>query len=188
MKENTSYGPLLVHLDLECSDGSTQRMAFVNPFALLVVAARRPGFAAMLQRRLVQEPNSFERPWGLCLYSDEVSPGNQLAHHNARKSWAIYWSLLQFGLPVLSDEDGWFCCAAERTDSLALVNGGIGQAFTCILKFMFAQHGHTLHQSGVVLDFPNGRSERIFIALGMVIQDGAYHNLTITPNGAYTEQ
>ena len=26
-----------------------------------------------------------------------------------------------FGLPVLSDEDGWFCCTAERTDSLALV-------------------------------------------------------------------
>ena len=117
-----------------------------------------------------------------------MSPGNQLAHRNARKSWAIYWSLLQFGLPVLSDEDGWFCCAAERTDSLALVNGGIGQTFTCILKFMLAQHGHTLHQSGVVLDFPNGMSERIFIALGMVIQVGAYHNLTITPNGAYSEQ
>jgi len=150
-------------------------MPIINPFALLWKAAQKPGFAALLIWRLDVEPNSWERPWGLILYSDEVSPGNQLAHHNARKSWAIYWSLLQLGLAALSDEDGWFCTAAERSDNLKKVVGGIGQVFTKLLKYMFASHGHTLQHAGVLLDLYGGRSVRVFIKLAMVIQDGAAH-------------
>ena len=173
--QRTDYGPLLVHLNLECNDGTTQQLAIINPFAQLFVAAKTPGMSALLRRRLESHPNSFENPWHLALYSDEVSPGNQLAHHNARKSWAIYWGVLEFGLATLSDEDAWFCTAAERTDRLSNVTGGIGQVFTVLLKHLFGPQGHTLHSSGVRVFLDDGQAVRLFIKLQMFIQDGAAH-------------
>ena len=176
INEVTPYGPLLSHLQLECKDGSFQRLAFINPFAQLYVAAKRcEGFAALLEDRLRLKPNSWDDPWGLILYSDEVAPGNQLSHHNARKAWAIYFSILEFGMSVLSDEEAWFCTAAERSDRVSTAVGGIGQVFTALLKHLFGTAGHTLHHSGILLEFPNGVKHRLFLNLKMVIQDGAAH-------------
>ena len=45
----------------------------------------------------------------LARYNDEVSPGNQLKHHNKRKLQVLYWSLKEFGSCALSNEYHWFC-------------------------------------------------------------------------------
>ena len=49
-------------------------------------------------------PPNIYRPWRLILYTDEVLPGNQLGYKSARKFWAVYWSIYEFGSSVLSDE------------------------------------------------------------------------------------
>jgi hypothetical protein len=49
-------------------------------------------------------PPTIDRPWRLILYTDEVLPGNQLGYKSARKFWAVYWSIYEFGSSVVSDE------------------------------------------------------------------------------------
>ena len=49
--------------------------------------------------------------------SDEIVPGRELIAHNDKKVWAIYWSVLDCGPTVLSNEDSWltgpcFLCSA----------------------------------------------------------------------------
>ena len=184
VNKQTPYGPLLKTLQLQCKDGAMQTAAFIDPFAHMCTAALQcEGYAALMKRTLRNKPNSPDNPWNLVLYSDEVAPGNQMSHHNMRKSWAVYMALLEFGMAVLSDEDAWTCVAAERSDRLAKVDGGIGQFFTALLKFLFATHGHSFHNSGVKLQFADGTEVRLFVNLKMVIQDGAAHKFVFFLKG-----
>eukprot|EP00959_Pyramimonas_sp_CCMP1952_P415391 8703907-Pyramimonas_sp.AAC.1 len=51
-------------------------------------------------------------------YSDEVTPGNQLADHNSRKLQAVYWSWYDLGFPTLCNELAWNTLAGVRSDTL----------------------------------------------------------------------
>ena len=48
-------------------------------------------------------------PLTLCLYADEVLPGNPLAVTTDRKLWCFYWTVLEFGSAALSNEDMQTC-------------------------------------------------------------------------------
>ena len=45
--------------------------------------------------------------WSLILYSDEVSPGNQLKANNKRRLQTFYWTVKELGPKALSSEDAW---------------------------------------------------------------------------------
>ena len=87
-------------------------MLYINPFALLHKATALDGFAALMDRRLVEVPPSPEAPWRIVLYTDEVTPGNQLLMDNLRKMWVAYLSFLELGPAALADENAWFCIVA----------------------------------------------------------------------------
>lgn len=78
-----------------------------NPAPALYLAATQPGFAPLLQRALrncttaANGVNDFD----VCVYSDEIGPGNQVAYKQARKTWSMYWSIRQFGPESLMNED-----------------------------------------------------------------------------------
>lgn len=57
---------------------------------------------------LQEKPPSVGRPYTIVLYSDEVSPGNQLKHTNRRKLQVVYWSLQELGSLRLTNESSWF--------------------------------------------------------------------------------
>ena len=158
VNETTPYGALIDTIPMDMTDGSVANLTIVNPFAQLWLAANRcEGFSVMLQDRMRARAATHADPWRLVIYSDEVVPGNQLSVHNLRKLWAIYWSLLEFGVPTLSNEDAWFCTAAERSDHVKQVNGGMAQVFGALLKYFFAgTAGHTFQTSGILLNFYDG--------------------------------
>ena len=64
-----------------------------------------PQFAAFFQRRLGQHASTAESPWQICLYADEITPGNPLKASNTRKVWAFYLSLAELGAEARCQED-----------------------------------------------------------------------------------
>ena len=72
----------------------------------------------MLEERL----SSAERPYTIAIYSDEVSPGNQLKHTNV-----LYWSLQELGPLRLSNESSCFVLAVVRTETVNDISGGMSQ-------------------------------------------------------------
>ena len=85
-----------------------------------------------------------------------------------RKAWVLYWSIFQFGIAILSNEDAWFCVVSERSDNCKRLEGGIAQVFTAVLEFLFGPGGHTMQHGGVVLDLYDGTTIHIWIDLFMI--------------------
>ena len=99
---STPYGDL--HQRVVIND--SLEVAVCMPAPMLYHCAQvSASVKSLLQRRLSQQAPTPSAPWGAILYLDEVVPGNPLAHRNARKTWAVYWSIKEFGAAVLSDED-----------------------------------------------------------------------------------
>ena len=96
----------------------------LHPAAMLTyVCQRSSAFADFLAGRLAQHPSSVHRPWRLILYSDEVSPGNQLKHHNARKTQTIYYSWFELGPQALSADIMWFTLTCVRSSVVNSIGG-----------------------------------------------------------------
>ena len=50
------------------------------------------------------------------IYSDEVDPGRELATRHSRKVEVLYWSILEFGMPALTDDDMYFTTTILRSE------------------------------------------------------------------------
>ena len=59
------------------------------PHAWLPCCLRVPAFRDMFMQALAKHPCSFQRPWSLVLYIDEITPGNVLRPDNTRKVTAF---------------------------------------------------------------------------------------------------
>ena len=77
-----------------------------SPFAMLWELCRCSAAITGLVKAL--RPSSPSQPLSLVFYCDEVAPGNQLSYKNLRKTWACYYSVFEWGVAALSNED----CAA----------------------------------------------------------------------------
>lgn len=125
--EMTPYGPMLQERQLVSKTGAPDvSIHVIHPLAFLWQAARDAGgFSTFLQELCRTRPSSHVNPWKLCLYTDEVTPGNPMSHNNQRKVWVFYWSVLQFGVHILSMEDARFPGCAARSDELKNADAGL---------------------------------------------------------------
>ena len=175
---DTPYGPMVVMRPLVPKPPHAPRqMVAINPLAYLHTAFRSGGgFFKLLQSSLRSNPPSVEKPWRLCLYADEVVPGNQLAVRHARKVWVVYFSFLELHLH-LSNERAWCPLVAEPSDGLKTVSGGISQVIAELIKLFFNDNFDLRY--GMQLDGPDGENVamRLFVALSMFLQDGGAHKL-----------
>ena len=102
----TPFGAIHQKIKVDMKDGSQLDVEIQHPAALMHhLCKTSKSFSDLLSRSFSRKPASFSNPWNLIVYADEILPGNQLAYKHARKSWGIYWSLLEFGSAALSDED-----------------------------------------------------------------------------------
>ena len=76
-----------------------------NPFAMLYRCSQTHGLKPLVQSVLQRFSVSPHRPLNIVLYGDETTTENALAHKHRRKSWGIYWTLLEFGPAALCCED-----------------------------------------------------------------------------------
>ena len=178
-KVQTKFGPLLQFVTARTERGGELKIPIAHPFALLVTAVEQAKeFSMFLHDLLLEKPSSAENPWHLLLYSDEVTPGNPLATNNKRKFQAIYWSLEEFEQHVLSHEEGWFTVCTEFSTAVNSLNAGMSQLFGLIIKVFMSPDSHNLTTTGILLEFPNGYSIRLFAVLGGFLQDGGAHKST----------
>ena len=95
----TPFGPVVQSITVFDTNDSPMDIPIANPFANLWTAIRTcSNFQALIMDRLLAKPCSYEQPWNLILYSDEVTPGNPLSTANKRKIQAVYYSFLEFSL------------------------------------------------------------------------------------------
>ena len=93
LHDTTPYGSLIVETAVHLVDETIGSIVLVNPLALLWKLFKQGGsYSELLLQHFRGNPCSPERPYGLILYADEVTPGNVLAHSNQRKLWVMYFS------------------------------------------------------------------------------------------------
>jgi hypothetical protein len=96
-----------------------------------------PKLERFIQQRLLEHPCSPGSPWNIIIYNDEISPGNQLLHHNRRKSQAFYYSFMEFGAEALSSEFLWFTVSVARSDEVSEIRGLSFGTFSTDLMLSF---------------------------------------------------
>ena len=85
MDISTPLGPLFTKKTLPGNDGEKVEVVIAEPAChLYYLYKSSEAFGTFLKGEMVGKPSSFESPWNIVLYSDEVSPGNSLKPDNRR--------------------------------------------------------------------------------------------------------
>ena len=138
----------------------------------------------MVRSLLQQRPNTPDTPWRLVLYSDEITPGNQVAHKNPRKTWAIYYSFLEFG-PLLGSEDFWLTGLLLSTETVKQINGGWSSVIRQFCRMLWGPDGLDMEVGGISIVFEGGRGRvQLFVKLGVLLADEAALNSMLHSKGA----
>ena len=139
---DTPYGQ--VHQTTSFPNSDTAKapitIEYQHPLAMLYHACMHCACLSNLLGPLAAS-SSPSKPLSICLYTDEVLPGNPLAVTTDRKLWCWYWSVLEFGSAALSNEE--IHTSAVQT---CMPHG----PFSCVcVQHMFI-HGH-VHACSLVL-------------------------------------
>ena len=178
----TPYGKLIQSITAIDKTNNPKEVYIADPFASLWLfckegvpegAPEGTGFRDFFKRRLLEQPPTIDEPWHLVLYTDEVTPGNPLAHMNERKFHAIYWTFIELGVAI-SREDAWFAILIEFSSVVNDIHAGISQLFKLVIKKFFQPDGFNLATNGVLLEFPDG-DVRLWAIMGGILQDGGAH-------------
>ena len=169
--EATHYGPLLQTVQVIGCDGTQIDVEIQHPFAMLCAAARRAKFSRLLEATHAREPSSPHRPWGMCLYSDEVTPGNRLKPDPRQMVQSVYWSILNFGAAALSKEDFWLIATTLRSAVVRLIDAGMSQLIMTILLVFFSVNSHDMELGGALVQLASGTFIRIFVKLKLMLAD-----------------
>ena len=179
MDTSTVYGNMYQTLDMQAAaDGAKPlHLNVLNPLSfLLVLLTTCSSFSMYFEELHDKTPSSFDKPWGIALYSDEVTPGDAFSVRLSRKIQVVYWSFLQFE-HRLSDEDMWITASAKRSSEVQKMAGGMSQVIGTIAK-LFLAGDSSFPTTGVTFKTMSGRKLRVFAKLKMVIQDGGAHKST----------
>ena len=176
---NTPYGDLVQDINVNTVVGGRRTMRIAHPIALLWAAFTLcPSFTTLMEERLAATPSTFENPWDLVLYSDEICPGDPLSADNRRKVQVIYFSFLQFGQNILCREDAWFCIFVSRSRDVNAVSGGMSHVFGELIKTFLNPASTDLSSGGMVFHREGNPHIRFWARLRIMLQDGAAHKST----------
>jgi len=183
MLTNTPFGNLTTQLQLQGSQGGFE-LPNVNPLSMLFMAFKQGGgYSEMLAEKLRRKPPSFNEPWQLIFYTDEITPGSALSADNKRKAWAIYMSFLQLGPIALQKEEAWLCVGIHRSSEVSRAHAGISQIMASVVKCFFQSLDIDASLGQFWLESPSGEKVRLFLKVGMFLQDGAAHKLVFHCKG-----
>ncbi len=115
-----------------------------------------------------------DQPWDLCIYCDEVSPGNQLKPQNDRKLQVVYFSLKQLGGLALSKEDSWFIFTAVRSVDVKRLANGMAQLMKRVLEVILVER-HDIFRHGILLPLPNNQAWTLCCKLRRLVTFGTSH-------------
>ena len=181
----TPYGPVHQTCKVPLASGGDMDIELQNPLAMLYELTRSSEtFSRLVERTFERSPPSAARPWGIILYNDEVTPGAEMRAHNPRKLETFYWSIYEFGMHVLSDEESWLECILVQSALRARLQGGLGALTAAVLKAFFGAGGHDVRLAGVQLQLASGRLIHVWMHLKNVLADEAALHAMFACKGA----
>jgi hypothetical protein len=130
----TPFGSLLKELEVVDVHGRPMRIDIQCPFAFLHLACATKHFGRLMAATAARHPPRIDAPWHLIVYSDEVTPGNQLKSENRRQLQSIYYSFAEFGPAALCHEDYWLTFATLKCSVVNNIDGGMSAVTTAMLK------------------------------------------------------
>ena len=81
-------------------------------------------------------------------------------------------------------EDAWFLLAVKRSSEVAKLEGGVSAFFGACLEALFTSSAADFAATGVLLEFRDGTSARLFLKPEQVIQEDAAHKMVWNCVGA----
>lgn len=168
----TDIGPVMRTLKVQLQQPSKEYdMWFIHPCALLLyMSAECEGFSAFMQHVISKHPCSPNNKLSIVIYSDEVSPGNQLKHDNQRKLQAVYWSIKQFGGAALASEEYWFILTAVRSTLVKRLEAGMSELLATTIQLFF-QEPHSIYHNGLTLRFNDNTFGTIYASVDIMVSD-----------------
>ena len=176
------YGPLLQQWQTQNIDGTTGKIWLNNFWSYLAALCFEGGSYKELLHKTAQIHGMNEHnPLQLCLYTDEVIPGNILGKCE-RRTWAIYGSFMNFSLQTLGSEYAWILLACIRSSTVSKMHAGIGQVMALVLKSIFF-NPLCPAEGGVLLPCKDEAPWRLYVKLHAILQDGSGHKYTYNAKG-----
>ena len=173
-KTLTTYGPLVENVDLETIKDGPTVISMQNPLAAFEDACTQlEGFADIVRGAMSRCSCSAASPWRFAIYSDEIGPGSSLKD-DRRKSLAVYWSILEFGMRQLQHEAAWLTACVVRSTIVSKLPGGVAQLYGVVLKKLFGlSNPHNMASAGmcVTLKGGDGVPVQIFFDMDMNAAD-----------------
>ena len=178
LEQHDQYGPLLEKLQLPNSKGGSTTVYVTNVATYLAALYRSDSYRDLLLRAFALHPCSYQKPWGLCIYSDEIVPGNVLGPAS-RKPWGVYANFVQNSLEDLGNELSWMVLCCARTSLVNEVEGAMSHLMAAIVKNIFCREDYD-PALGILLPSPAPGLPplRLFFSFQMVLQDGASQKAT----------
>ena len=138
--EDTPYGPLVDAVEVECTEGAQpSKVHCIRPAALLwkttVNSAR---FLALLRSCGLSHGAEAQPTGHICIYLDDVVPGNSLRPDGGRKYVAVYWALLNLPQWFLASQHGWFPLCMLPRKVYKKLRGEMSQLCAVLLRQFFA--------------------------------------------------
>ena len=176
LRGETPYGPLWRSMsDLVMSEGAPLTLSYLDPAAMFWWAcAQCRGFQEHMAQCAAKHTSNPDHPWDLCIYCDEVSPGNQLKPQNDRKLQVVYFSLKQLGGLALSKEDSWFIFTAVRSVDAKRLANGMAQLMKRVLEVILVERCDVLRH-GILLPLPNNQAWTLCCKLRRPVTFGNSH-------------
>ena len=137
----------------------------------------------ILARLHEYNPSSPTKPWRLILYSDEITPGNQLAHTHGRKVNSIYYTFFEFGA-FLAHEDFWFTGTLVACTTVKIIEGGWSCVMAEFCRQWWAAKGRDMEVGGISIPLSGGGRIMLFVTFGAALADELALNMFYGSKGA----
>ena len=181
----TPYGRIHQTCKVQLAAGGDLEIELQNPQAMLFELVRSSEtFSSLVERTFERSPPSAAEPWGIVLYNDEVTPGAEMRAYNPRTLEAFYWSIYQFGMHVLSDEEAWLECVVLQSAVRARLKWGLGGLTAAVLHAFFGATGHDVRLAGIQLELKSGRIIHVWLDLKHLLADEAALHAMFACKGA----
>ena len=126
LPKETPLGPLCGEVEVEMLKGPNKKYPMINPMALLwFLCTECVGFRDAFRQQVAKHQPSLDTPHSVCIYQDEILPGNPLRVTNERKLQCWYWSIAELGY-FCSDEDFWLHILTVRSSEVKKMKSGTG--------------------------------------------------------------
>ena len=158
----------LDRVDVPTLSGPAMTIYIVNIAKLWtkILEEHTAGYAAELLRL---PRSTAESPWSLVLWGDEAVPGNVMNPDNHRKTFALAFSLKDFGVAFLTHVVAWMPLCLVRTEEHHEVRGGMSGVLRQLLRHLFLTQR-------VARGLDCGRLGSVYLELGNIVMDGdAFH-------------